>query len=524
MATTLDKLTKLTWTLVLGLLPWGGLACGGKLSEFVSGTDTSTNFIYLKACDTTAECGERLACRCGICTITCKSDSECNLGDVPAMCDTTGSCEATPLCAPKVVASPSEHRADAGTSPAQPDPSLAISQEQGNEPSPAADDSPSAADMALASSQPGCGNQRFDPESEQCDRTANDDPTPPASCNADCTLSKCGDGKLGQEEVCDPQLTAACADDCTYLVGCGNGVLDEGEECDPGPEADKNEVCAPNCTERGCGNGYKDQIGEFNEVCDDGNVASNDGCSADCLSNETCGNGVVDFAIGEVCDDGNGTSGDGCYSTCRSRETCGDGYVNWQTNEACDDGNTTSGDGCSGDCLSNELCGNGIVDSVRGEECDPGGIDTVSCDADCTLTVCGDAYVNLTIEQCDDGSFDSAWCDVDCSLAVCGDGYVNPAAEECDGGNLDTATCNGTNAGARACTAAVCGDGYINLAAGEECDPLGASDPLCLGPAAGASACRVSACGDGYCNPAAEYGGVPDYDAGVGEHCPSDCQ
>jgi transposase len=28
------------------------------------------------------------------------------------------------------------------------------------------------------------------------------------------------------------------------------------------------------------------------------------GCSADCLSNEACGNGVVDTAVGEVCDDG----------------------------------------------------------------------------------------------------------------------------------------------------------------------------------------------------------------------------
>jgi cysteine-rich repeat protein len=49
---------------------------------------------------------------------------------------------------------------------------------------------------------------------------------------------------------------------------------------------------------------------------------SGDGCSADCRSDETCGNGVVDTATGEGCDDGNLASGDGCTSTCQL-EACG---------------------------------------------------------------------------------------------------------------------------------------------------------------------------------------------------------
>ncbi len=68
-------------------------------------------------------------------------------------------------------------------------------------------------------------------------------------------------------------------------------------------------VCLPG----GCGNLRKDP----GEVCDDGNDRPGDGCSAECRSNETCGNGVADAVKGELCDDGNATSHDGCDGTCR---------------------------------------------------------------------------------------------------------------------------------------------------------------------------------------------------------------
>jgi len=66
------------------------------------------------------------------------------------------------------------------------------------------------------------------------------------------------------------------------------------------------------CLRSDCGDGRRGP----GEVCDDGNVESGDGCSADCSSGETCGNGEVDPAVGESCDDGNHMSHDGCSSGC----------------------------------------------------------------------------------------------------------------------------------------------------------------------------------------------------------------
>jgi cysteine-rich repeat protein len=55
------------------------------------------------------------------------------------------------------------------------------------------------------------------------------------------------------------------------------------------------------------------------EVCDDGNRIDNDGCAANCDSNETCGNGIVDAVSGESCDDGGNRlqSHDGCAANCQ---------------------------------------------------------------------------------------------------------------------------------------------------------------------------------------------------------------
>jgi len=67
-----------------------------------------------------------------------------------------------------------------------------------------------------------------------------------------------------------------------------------------------------------CGDGVRNR---GVEVCDDGNFISGDGCSGDCLSQEACGNGYIDFARGEQCDSGiTGLSGDGCSSTCKQEQ------------------------------------------------------------------------------------------------------------------------------------------------------------------------------------------------------------
>ncbi|HEY4178697.1 MAG TPA: hypothetical protein VGM90_17745 [Kofleriaceae bacterium] len=72
-----------------------------------------------------------------------------------------------------------------------------------------------------------------------------------------------------------------------------------------------------------CGNGRVDAVDPADpedttgERCDDGNTLGGDGCSADCLSDETCGNGTTDLLEHEQCDDANHRSHDGCSSLCQ---------------------------------------------------------------------------------------------------------------------------------------------------------------------------------------------------------------
>src|SRR3569623_784781 len=125
-------------------------------------------------------------------------------------------------------------------------------------------------------------------------------------------------------------LLAGCVDD--HLTACGDGTAcPAGRVCDEmhhgcaAPDqltacagAAARAACHPAgfdgaCLVPGCGN----RVVEPGEQCDDGNHVGDDGCSADCRSDEQCGNGVVDGAIGEACDDGNLASHDGCNSRCQ---------------------------------------------------------------------------------------------------------------------------------------------------------------------------------------------------------------
>jgi len=223
----------------------------------------------------------------------------------------------------------------------------------------------------------------------------------------------------------------------------------------------------------GCGDGVL-QAAALGEVCDDGNSASGDGCSADCKvieenysclepgqaceSTVSCGDGKVTGT--ETCDDGNPDAKDGCDATCQLETgwlcptpgdacvaaKCGDGIVAGV--EQCEDNDVapTSGDGCSDTCAvepgfvcetpqqacRKATCGDGVVEggepcddnnSVVGDGCSPGcqaePICTKPTDADGCSSSCGDGILldGDANEACDDGNKrDGDGCSATCKV------------------------------------------------------------------------------------------------------------
>ena len=302
-----------------------------------------------------------------------------------------------------------------------------------------------------------------------------DTPTPPA-----------GDG--GSEAgVLDGAMTDASLDGSAG-PGCGDGVLQRGEICDDGNTVGGDGCSADCASDETCGNGTTDV--DASEVCDDGNTAAGDGCAADCSTDYTCGNGVVDTIAGggtvdEVCDDHNNVNGDGCDASCTSDESCGNGITDLGAREVCDDGNTLDGDLCSADCRTSELCGNGVVDA--GEECDDTNrTDGDGCNASCQVERCGNGRTDAG-EACDDGNTDdtdgcTAVCAFTCTLdADCADTDLCNGIETCTGGGSTSSRCaagtppadgfecgSGLLCNAGACVAGACGDGFTST--GEQCD------------------------------------------------------
>ncbi len=188
-----------------------------------------------------------------------------------------------------------------------------------------------------------------------------DDGAETASCNADCTVAECGDGLVNAEagETCDDGNAGGgdgCSDACVAETGfecptpgeactsiCGDGVVVTGEACDDGVGNGTGEgKCLSDCSGvQTCGDGKL----EGTEACETSGDSA--GCNADCTL-PACGDGHLNLAAGEVCDDGNTVGGDGCRADCLGEEECGDGLVD--VGEACDDGGTSGGDGCTGSC------------------------------------------------------------------------------------------------------------------------------------------------------------------------------
>ena len=175
------------------------------------------------------------------------------------------------------------------------------------------------------------------------------------ACRADCTFDAsactlCGNARIEPGETCDgPDLggwtcpeggIAGCYPDCSAIdqrgcFRCGNGIHEGAEECD------LRDVAGAVCDQPGETGGFVS--------CTVGALAAG-GCRYDRSTCWRCGNGRLEGD--EECDDGNVASGDGCSAACTSE--CGDGVVQ-SAAEQCDDGNRVDGDGCSQFCLVEHL-------------------------------------------------------------------------------------------------------------------------------------------------------------------------
>ncbi|HEX5057819.1 MAG TPA: hypothetical protein VFV99_00605, partial [Kofleriaceae bacterium] len=112
-----------------------------------------------------------------------------------------------------------------------------------------------------------------------------------------------------------------CIDD--DLVECGDRLCPQGTACDLAHHScvDPEQLTA--CEGKS----------EF-ESCETSSVAMGSCFAGVCLP-AGCGNGELELALGERCDDGNTVSGDGCSADCVSREVCGDGYADKLGGEEC---------------------------------------------------------------------------------------------------------------------------------------------------------------------------------------------
>jgi fibro-slime domain-containing protein len=245
-------------------------------------------------------------------------------------------------------------------------------------------------------------------------------------------------------------LTCACISAAALCDGaCASGPVDIGRRENaggPATEAAAGQAGAA-ATEGGTtGDGGTQATGGMASSGEAGTAPSG---GATVESDPSCGDGQVQGD--EICDDGNRVSGDGCSSDCRKVERgwtcrkpgppctvlCGDGVIIPRA-EGCDDGNQDDGDGCSRSCAVEpgatcagepsvctwSRCGDGVVENS--ELCDLGaqnGLfrgDGTGCSTTCTPEpLCRDSRGGPT-HECASG---------------CGDGVL-AGDEDCDDGNL----------------------------------------------------------------------------------------
>jgi cysteine-rich repeat protein len=260
------------------------------------------------------------------------------------------------------------------------------------------------------------------------------------------------------EQIHNDQTEAVAVRAC---VRCGNGIVEAGEQCDTGGQS---ATCNATCTISRCGDGVVNTAA--GEQCDDGNVVSGDGCSSTCQTEVPliCGNGVLQ--AGEQCDDGNSNNNDFCTNTCQNA-TCGDGILNTASGsvEQCDAGGQTAtcnanctiarcGDGivnaaageecdppnggtCGATCKIAQACPttvpNGSVTQGSGGQC------LLSCNsgfADCNSNIADGCEVNLAsdVNNCGGCGFGCAAPDatMSCSNSQCGIATCSPGFLDCN--------------------------------------------------------------------------------------------
>ena len=216
----------------------------------------------------------------------------------------------------------------------------------------------------------------------------------------------CGDGLTRGAETCDDGNTAGggaaadgCGADCRIESGwacparydClrgpnGEPVMDlVGEN----PYHSPQQLCGGQYFRDACMPICGDGVVAGDELCDDGNNASGDGCAGRTNTLEC----ALAYKAGSLPDGCRGCFAEGGYhcvgSECGTQ--CGDGFVT--SDEVCDDGDTDSGDGCDASCNAESgwFCAHETVCSYgacanRHVFCYP---------------ICGDGQV-LGDEQCDD--------------------------------------------------------------------------------------------------------------------------
>jgi cysteine-rich repeat protein len=219
---------------------------------------------------------------------------------------------------------------------------------------------------------------------------------------------------------------AACGTDDAGRMHCWGLDSTSGHIRPPGNSDERRDACRTDCQPAHCGDGILDS----GEQCDDGNtVDEGDGCSATCMWNGECGDGIVQSLL-EECDDGN-TELESCAYGVEDCSVCGPTCTTVQ-------GQTS-------------YCGDGVTDSSNGEECDDGlensDTEPSACRTNCTVPYCGDGIIDLE-EECDDG---------------------NSVTEVCAYGEVSCTVCSADCESIPGATS-WCGDGVVDETAGESCD------------------------------------------------------